>query len=542
MLRGDLDQYRFQANAADALTMTVSEVGANTSFLPRIRVHGPDGKQLFDTWGDLWGEADITAPLTGTYTVLISRADAADGAGAYLLSLAQAPESIFVPAGRSGGSMVNGGRYTGTILRGDLDEFTFVAHAGDALTLTASEVGTNTSFSPRIRVHGPDGKELGNTWGDLWAETDITAPLSGTYNVLINRIDAADGVGSYMLTLAQAPGGFFVPVGRGGGSMLNGGRYSGTILRGDLDQYSFQAAAGDALTVTVSEVGTNTSFMPRIRVHGPDGKELGNTWGDLWAESDFTAPLAGTYTVLINRIDAADGMGSYLVTMAKAPGYYITPVGRSGGALVVGPNPTGTILRGDLDQWSLLAHAGDKVMVSVAEVGQNTVFMPRIRVHGPDGTQWVNTWGDISVTGTFTAPLTGLYTVLINRIDAGDGTGTYQVNSSHAGIPGGGCTDKYVAVSATPNGHGGLTVTMSTTNPFVPILQLVFASPSNGLVDVGSLVSIGSPFTYNVPGAPSSVVFTVRRLMPGAPTTVPLNVVTGCGAWQTFVGGGTSAF
>jgi hypothetical protein len=55
----------------------------------------------------------------------------------------------------------------------------------------------------------------------------------------------------------------------------------------------------------------------------------------------------------------------------------------------------------------------------------------------------------------------------------------------------------------------------------------------------GQTVTSGQVFT--VPAGSSAVDFTVERVTPGQPTTVPLTLVDGCGEWPTFVGGGTGA-
>jgi hypothetical protein len=44
-----------------------------------------------------------------------------------------------------------------------------------------------------------------------------------------------------------------------------------------------------------------------------------------------------------------------------------------------------------------------------------------------------------------------------------------------------------------------------------------------------------------LPGNVTVADFTVERVTPGQPTTVPLTVVDGCGEWKTFVGGGSGA-
>jgi len=73
------------------------------------------------------------------------------------------------------------------------------------------------------------------------------------------------------MTLAQSPLAFIVPAGDEGGPIANGANVTGSILRGDLDQWSFNATTGDAISVSASEVGEDTPFQPFIRVYGPDG-------------------------------------------------------------------------------------------------------------------------------------------------------------------------------------------------------------------------------------------------------------------------------
>jgi hypothetical protein len=53
--------------------------------------------------------------------------------------------------------------------------------------------------------------------------------------------------------------------------------------------------------------------------------------------------------------------------------------------------------------------------------------------------------------------------------------------------------------------------------------------------------TIASGQTYTAPANLTAVDFTVERVTPGQPTTVPFTVVDGCGEWKTFVGGGTAA-
>src|SRR5438876_816739 len=105
--------------------------------------------------------------------------------------------------------------------------------------------------------------------------------MTGTDTGRVTRAEAKDGTGQYVLTLAQAPGTFIVPAGDEGGPLRNGGNSAGRLVGVCFDEWSFQATAGDALSLTLSEAGANTSFVPRIRLHGPDGSNLGDTFGAL---------------------------------------------------------------------------------------------------------------------------------------------------------------------------------------------------------------------------------------------------------------------
>jgi hypothetical protein len=204
-------------------------------------VFGPDDVPRGQSWGDLSAEVSFVAPTlstqgTGTYRVVVRRLDNTVAGGQYLLTLARMPGTFIVPAGDEGGPMVNGGNYTGNILRGDLDMWSFSAASGNAIIVSASEVGENTPFVPNIRVYGPNGVLRGQSWGDLRAEVSFVAPTlsaegTGTYTVVVSRLDTTDGNGQYVLTLARAPGTFIVPAGDEGGPMVNGDGYTGNIRR-----------------------------------------------------------------------------------------------------------------------------------------------------------------------------------------------------------------------------------------------------------------------------------------------------------------------
>jgi hypothetical protein len=421
--RADLDQWTFTANAGDAISVSIGEVGANSAFWPWIRLRAPNGAQLGSNWGQLAAQLNVSATLTGTYTVVVASADSGNQeVGDYLLTLALTPGAFVVPPGDEGGPMTNGANHPGTVHRADLDQWTFTANAGDAISVSIGEVGTNTPFWPWIRVRAPNGAQLGNNWGQLAATIDVTATLNGTYTVVVGSADSGNQeVGDYLLTLARTPGAFVVPPGDQGGPMTNGENHPGTIHRADIDQWTFTANAGDAISVSIGEVGTNTPFWPWIRLRAPNGAQLGSNWGQLAAQLNVSATLTGTYTVLVASADSGNQeVGDYLLTLARTPGTFVVPPGDHGGAMTNGANHPGTIHRADLDQWTFTANAGDAISLSIGEVGTNTPFWPWIRLRAPNGAQLGSNWGQLAATIDVTATLNGTYTVVVGSADSGN--------------------------------------------------------------------------------------------------------------------------
>ena len=444
---GDLDQWTFTASQGDAISVSIGEIldsEIDPGFVPWIRLRGPTGAQLGNDWGNWVGQIDVTAPLSGTYTVVVSTADSgSDAVGDYQLTLARTPATFVVPTGDHGGAMTNGANHEGAIHIGDLDQWTFTAAQGDAISLSIGEIldsEIDPGFVPWIRLRGPTGVQLGNDWGNWVAQIDVTAPLSGTYTVVVSTADSGrDAVGDYQLTLARTPATFVVPTGDHGGAMTNGANHEGAIHIGDLDQWTFTAAQGDAISLSIGEIldsEIDPGFVPWIRLRGPTGVQLGNDWGNWVAQIDVTAPLSGTYTVVVSTADSgSDATGRYRLTLARTPATFVVPTGDHGGAMTNGANHEGAIHIGDLDQWTFTAAQGDAISVSIGEILDSEIdpgFVPWIRLRGPNGAQLGNTWGNWVAQIDITAALSGTYTGGGGTADSGqDAMGRYRLTLAH---------------------------------------------------------------------------------------------------------------
>ena len=134
--------------------------------------------------------------------------------------------------------------------------------------------------------------------------------------------------------------------------------------------------------------------------------------------------------MLVASFDSGfDGEGTYRLTMTNTPGPITVSPGDQGGPLTNGGEPSGEIVQGDLDVWTITATAGDRITVNITETTETDDFRPWIRLWAPNGA----TLGNVSgLTGAqitnAVAPVTGTYLVLVGSFDSGfDGTGSYSL-------------------------------------------------------------------------------------------------------------------
>ncbi len=330
---GEVDEWSFTANQGDALVITLGERprAPDPNFWPWLRVTGPTGTALVcgNCWGDQATRMAATAPLTGTYPVLVS--SQTNAVGDYVLRLARTPSTFVVPGGDEGGAMTNGANHAGRIELADLDMWSLTANQGDALVLSLGEVPVgpgeiDPNFWPWLRLYTPTGAALtcGNCWGALATDMAAVAPLTGTYTVVVASQTVA--AGDYILRLARSPAPFDVPGGDEGGPMSNGATHVGRIELADLDIWSFTAIQGAALSLRIDEIPVgpgvpDPGFWPWIRVFGPTGSTVvcGNCWGNTSAQMNATAPATGSYTVVVASQTVAAGDYRLVVNGAATP-------------------------------------------------------------------------------------------------------------------------------------------------------------------------------------------------------------------------------
>ena len=426
----EIDTWTFTASQNDYIALSVGEVGADSTFYPWIRLRNPNGVEISSGYGPLVGQINVSAPLSGTYTVLVASADTTHvGVGSYRLTLVQAPGAFVVTGGDEGGPMTNGADHQGNLYAGDLDQWSFQANKDDYIALSVGEivpVGPDPGFYPWIRLVGPTGVVYDSAYGPLVAQINVNAPLTGTYTVIVGSADTyRQATGTYHLLLARIPGGAItVPAGDQGGVMTNGANHAGSLYVGDLDTWTFTASQHDYITLSLGEptVGeVDPGFYPWIRLVGPTGVLLDSEYGPRVAQIAVNAPLSGTYTVIVGTADTyRQATGNYLLTLAKVPDAVTVPTGDDGGPMTNGANHTGHIYVGDIDQWTFQANKDDYIALSLGEPPFGEVdpgFYPWIRLVGPTGVLLDSAYGPRVAQIDLNAPLTGTYTVIVGTAD-----------------------------------------------------------------------------------------------------------------------------
>jgi hypothetical protein len=235
-----------------------------------------------------------------------------------------------------------------------------------------------------------------------------------------------------------------------GGPLGNGALMTGRIsVAGEIDEWTFNANAGDRIAIHIGEIVDDNDFRPWIRLRAPDSSILGNTWGtDAAVIDDVVAPITGTYGVLVASADSGfDGTGTYRLTMTHTPGPITVSPGDQGGPLTNGAMHTGEIVQGDVDVWTFTATAGDRIAVHIGETTDTDDFRPWIRLWAPNGASRGDTWDtDAAVIDDAVALVTGTYLVLVASADSGfDGTGTYRLTMTHTPGP----------ITVSPGDQGG---------------------------------------------------------------------------------------
>ena len=205
--------------------------------------------------------------------------------------------------------------------------------------------------------------------------------------------------------------------------MTNGANHAGVISVGDLDGWTFSAAQGDYIALSMARCWRVRSI--RSSCHGSvcSGRmaiSSARRKGHSPRRLQPTAPLSGLYTVVVS--DSAisrepSHLDNYILTLSKTNATLTMPDDDQGGPMTNGANHAGSITSAIWTAWTFTATLGDYIALSIGETLQSEIdplFVPWIRLIGPTGVLISSSIGNLATQIAANAPLSGLYTVIVS--------------------------------------------------------------------------------------------------------------------------------
>ena len=407
---GQLDSYFFDASAGDIVYLTVADRDS-TNFSPSVRIFDPNAVLIVSDTDLTTVEVDgLVIAQSGRYSVLVQDSGA-DFTGIYTLNF------VRVSGANEFGELPNDARIADTLALGDLDTFTFNALAGDKIHLNLADSMT-TNFSPDLRLHDPSGA-LAISDADLVTATirDFEILTSGTWTVVISD-SGADFAGEYELFFANVRGA------NEKGLLPNDTNKTESLALGDIDTWTFTAAAGDTVYLNVADI-LQTNFSPDVLVYGPDSVLLDDDADLITAHINrLQITNSGLHTVVV-KDSGADFPGDYTLYFSRVPN------AAEFGVLVSGEPRAASLLLGDIDTFEFNALSGANVQVNVSDAN-GTNFSPTFVIHDPSGVVVASDADLTTASASFVTAADGFYSVVVQDSNA-DIAGAYTLDFFYIG-------------------------------------------------------------------------------------------------------------
>jgi Divergent InlB B-repeat domain len=307
---GDLDVWNFTATAGETVTLRMGEITqSNANYYPQLFLYGPNGAQLANNVAASDAYLSLRLTNSGTFTV-VANSYYNDGEGTYRLTLAKAPGAFAISSGDEGGVLTNGGNHDGVTEVGDEDMWTFTANAKETVILRCGDLTLGApSYSPWIRLYGPDGAFLANDADAADSFISYQTTNSGIFTVLVGSYYQGYA-GSYRLRYVKIPGPFIVRVGDEGGSMNQGTAYDAVTDLGDEDIWTFTAYKGAPIKLVGQKLSGAASFSVWLRLYNYNGALLASAATVPTSTINYTPTNNGPFTLVVGSFNAGN-TGTY---------------------------------------------------------------------------------------------------------------------------------------------------------------------------------------------------------------------------------------
>ena len=151
---------------------------------------------------------------------------------------------------------------------GETDEYTFSATAGESVSIRMVEL-SGSSFSPSLTLYNPDGSLVFSNTGNEQAALDcwsisFACELDQTGSYLLVAADSGINTGTYEIHYKR------LAISDENGALVNDGVVLGDLTKGDIDSYTFEATAGESVSIRMVEI-SGVNFQPIVSLYNPDG-------------------------------------------------------------------------------------------------------------------------------------------------------------------------------------------------------------------------------------------------------------------------------
>ncbi|MCG8311730.1 MAG: thrombospondin type 3 repeat-containing protein [Pseudomonadales bacterium] len=425
---GDMDTWRFTADALDTVHIQLGEVVDGGGFDPRLMLFDAQGNLVSENFGNTATNLNVQLTQGGQYTVVVREYNAdVEATGTYNLYYTNVGQDFVVPTGDEGGSLINGEVHGGEITLGDIDVWRFTADALDTVHIHLGEVVDGGGFDPRLMLYDAQGNLVSENFGNTATNLNVQLTQGGQYTVVVREYNSdVEATGSYNLFYANVGQNYAVPTGDEGGVLSQGDTESGVITLGDVDMWSIAVDANDQIDLTVTETLDNGGFEPRILLYDTFGTLLANNAGTTSASVSVTAPAKGTYVAVIRENNSdVEATGNYEISYSRVENSSTVPSGNilatlNNGGFISGEFTTGS----DIDKFDVSISSGQIVRMQLADLDNTTNNTPILNVFDPSGNLVaLNSHGTLARV-EFIAQTTGIYTIAVQN--AVNTTNTYD--------------------------------------------------------------------------------------------------------------------
>jgi hypothetical protein len=303
----------------------------------------------------------------------------------------------------SSGTLTSGASTLGKLGKGEIKWYEFNAAAGDAIFAVLSEGTDSGSLYPWLELLGPDGKSLASNYGSITTNIDLGITATGKYTLRVRDHD--NNGGSYVLS--------FMQLSKSVNPLNSGVSLQGQLkIPGDVNWYTFDANAGDAVYAVLSEGTDSSSLYPWLQLFGPDGKTLASNYGSTYTNIDLALTNAGKYTLRVRDHD--NNGGNYVLSFVQSS--------KSVNPLTSGVSLTGKLqVPGDINWYYFTVNAGDAIFAVLSEGAGSSDLYPWLELLGPDGKSLASNYGSMTTNIDLGITAIGKYTLRVRDHDNNGG-------------------------------------------------------------------------------------------------------------------------